>query len=300
MKHGALTLIAGLFLYVPSKGQSYFFNERYLEPAWLWEGGIRFGVMNCKTDLGKKAARWWPVSDIALSETRPAGSIYIQALHNHRIGFRIQFTSGTISGADSLVAKDTGPGRARYERNLHFRSRIMETLLLIEFYPFSFREREDLKQIQCYLLGGSGWFHFNPEAKWNHHWIELHPLHTEGQGFGKEFKRTGRTYSLNQWNIPLGAGIRLDAGPHFHCRLEILYRFLRTDYLDDVSTTYVDPKAFERNLPPYLAVIAIQLADRSKQTATQNVGTIRGNPLKKDAYLDCQLSIGYLFNRKKR
>jgi hypothetical protein len=94
-----------------------------------------------------------------------------------------------------------------------------------------------------YLLAGVGIFHFNPEACINNSWVLLQPLHTEGQGF-KEYPNRP-PYKLTQFNFPVGIGIRYELSALLNLRLEIIHRILLTDYLDDVSTRYVDPLAFQ-------------------------------------------------------
>lgn len=51
-------------------------------------------------------------------------------------------------------------------------------------------------------------------------------------------------------------GLRIELGSLFNARIEFLDRKLFTDYLDDVSTTYIDPALFYKYLNPSVAAIA--------------------------------------------
>jgi hypothetical protein len=76
-----------------------------------------------------------------------------------------------------------------------------------------------------------------------------------------------------------------------------LYRKTFTDYIDDVSTTYIDPVLFENNLTPDNALIASQISDKTIGIVTPGVGRYapgvqRGNPRQDDAYFSLVLKIG--------
>jgi len=162
-------------------------------------------------------------------------------------------------------------------------------------------KHRDLPLLSPYLAAGIGFFNYNPQARLNNVWIDLRPLHTEGQGF-KEYPDRNE-YKSFSWCIPVGAGIKYDASRQVNCRLELLYRFTGTDYLDDVSKKYINPALFSNYLLATQATIAQQLADRSTELAggTQNVnGAIRGNPSNKDAYFSLCFSISIALGRIQR
>ncbi len=95
-------------------------------------------------------------------------------------------------------------------------------------------------------MAGLAYYHFNPQASLNSKWIDLQPLHTEGQGFEEYPTRTN--YKLYQFNFPVGVGFRYEVTSNFNFRLEGLFRISNTDYLDDVSTRYIDPALFSKYL----------------------------------------------------
>ena len=134
---------------------------------------------------------------------------------------------------------------------------------------------------------------FNPQANLNGTWLDLQPLHTEGQGF-KEYPDR-QPYRLSQLNLFLGAGLRYELTPTLYIRLEWLPRYLFTDYLDDASTKYIDPAFFSNYLKPTLVTQALQLNKRTTEITTQ-----RGDPKNTDAYFTINLKVGMTLGRTRR
>src|SRR5690606_23928025 len=71
--------------------------------------------------------------------------------------------------------------------------------------------------------------------------VHLKPLGTEGQ-YMEGYK--DRRYSNINLVAPFGAGIKYWLAPGINFGLEFVHRFAFTDYLDDVSTTYVGEHRF--------------------------------------------------------
>ena len=116
-------------------------------------------------------------------------------------------------------------------RNLQFESTISEFTVAGEYYLFNLYE----KRFSPYAFVGLGIFHFNPYTLDSvGRKIFLHPLSTEGQGIYPNKK----PYSLLQPVIPFGGGVKFAIGENFRVGIEINFRKLFTDYLDDVSTSY--------------------------------------------------------------
>ena len=61
--------------------------------------------------------------------------------------------------------------------------------------------------VSPYILAGIGYFHFNPQANLNDNYVDLQPLHTEGQGFA-EYPNV-KEYKLSQINFPVGIGSKI-------------------------------------------------------------------------------------------
>jgi hypothetical protein len=266
-------------------GQSYFYNNRYYENLLLIEAGVSVGGMNCLTDLGGNTGRGKPFfKDINWNCTRAFAGINVGFLYRYTIGARLEAGFGKVTGADSLLQGNVSEAIYRYQRNLHFRSNIKEILLIAEFHPLSLYQPG--ARISPYLLAGIGLFSFNPKARYQDKWVALQPLRTEGQ-----------LYARTQFNFPAGCGMKYELSALLNARLEIVYRFLQTDYLDDVSTAYIDPALFHRYFDAATATLAARVADQRLPGTTRSAK--RGNPGNRDGYYSINLKISMILNRKR-
>jgi len=282
----------------PAGAQYYYYNDKYYENEWMVEFGVSAGIMNSLTDIGgKKGVGKRFIKDLNWKMSKPSLSLYGIAMYKDFIGVRLEATYGNIKSYDSILRK-VGPSTfGRYERNLSFKSRIMDVQLVAEVHPLFFKRYEEGKAPfwSPYLVAGIGYFSFNPQAKLNDQWYYLHPLRTEGEGFEEYHDR--KIYNLNQVNIPLGIGVKYELSPIVNARLEMVYRLLFTDYLDDASQKdYVDPSLFINYLSAQQAVIARQLADRRLSAVINNQ---RGDPKDNDAFFTIQLKIGFTIRPSK-
>ena len=294
-------LLALLSLYSPASPQYYFYDANHLEPELRWEAGFSLGLMNCLTDLGGHRGKGQKfIKDLNWKNSRPCLGLFILATYHDVFAVRLESSWGQVSSFDSVLKNDRTAAELRYKRNLHFRSRIAEVAALIEFHPFFLINSEESLLLSPYLMGGFAYFVFNPQAMSGDGWIELQPLHTEGQGF-KEFPQR-QPYKLKQINFPVGVGLRYDVSTFLNMRFELIYRILRTDYLDDVSTNYIDPIIFHKHFQPAKAAIAERLADRQQELDPFHStieGSVRGNPEDKDAYFSFNLKLSVILNRKR-
>lgn len=275
------------------RAQSYLYDNKYSENLMVFELGASIGAMNAFTDLGgSKGIAGKGVQDFNIKNTLPCGSIYFSAVYKNSMAIRLEGTFGGVQAYDSILKNVAATTNGRYERNLSFRSRIYEVLLVGEFYPYgSYVDDAYPLTFSPYLLAGVGYYHFNPQAQLNKKWVDLQPLRTEGQGFAEYPGR--KVYKLNQINFPLGVGVRYDVSPSFSIRAEVIYRILLTDYLDDVSTKYIDPKVFANYLNGEKLNQALLLNNRGKPGAiTAHPNGIRGNSSNKDGYFSVSIKFG--------
>lgn len=290
-----------------SKAQTYYYNDDYYDNPITFEAGISVGPMNSLTDIGGRIGRGTRgPKDLNIKSTKLYGSIYADAIYNHFLAFRIEATAGDIKSHDSLleaVRKSAAIGR--YNRNLSFRSPIYEISGTFEFHPIEFFHNFNPdaypSALSPYLIGGIGYFHFNPQAKLNGQWIDLQPLHTEGEGFAEYPGR--KVYKLNQINVPVGVGLSYDLSAKFNLRLEYIERHLFTDYLDDAHARYIDPSLFSKYLSGTQLTDALILNNRGRADAvpsetTAHPGGIRGNPLNNDSYFTINFKVGFVFGRQ--
>jgi hypothetical protein len=304
MRYFVLCAILYLLMpFQPVHAQYYYFNDKYYDHPVVFEAGISGGLMNSFTDLGgKKGIGKDFIKDLNWKFARPSYGVYIMATYQGAVSLRIEGTFGEVKGYDSVLrsVKETTTGR--YERNLSFKSRISEIQLAAEVHPLYIFKKEDTEPpISPYVVGGVGYFSFDPQAFLNGQWYALHPLRTEGQGFAEYPDR--KPYELNQINFSLGGGVRYEVSPQFNARLEINHRILRTDYLDDVSTTYIDPALFYDYLPLNRAAVAEQISYRGDEVNPNDMYPIhrqRGDPKDKDAYFTMHLKLGFVLGRQRR
>ncbi|MBS1654151.1 MAG: hypothetical protein JSU05_04830 [Bacteroidetes bacterium] len=298
-----LLLLTGSAVLQPIKAQYYFYNSRYYEKAILFELGVSAGGMNCFTDLGGKRGTGKSfIKDLNLKNTRPSLSVYLTGTYKYAVGLKLEATFGSISAYDSILKPVALSTYGRYERNFDFKSKITDLQFAFEIHPLFFKAwNEDPPRWSPYLVAGIGFFSFNPQTKLNGRWYNLQPLHTEGQGFLEYSDR--KPYKLQQVNFPLGFGIKYEISALLNTRFEFVHRILTTDYLDDVSTNYINPSLFFNYLPSQQAGIAAQLADRQGDRIPGHItdpGQQRGNSKNNDSYFSFQFKLGVTLGRTRR
>ncbi len=163
---------------------------------------------------------------------KPMGGIMYKYFMNPRLGLRFGISYTNITAADSL-----SDIQAKRERNLRFASNLFEihggfelNLLPIEV---------DRMKFTPYVFAGLAVFQYNPYTDGPQgEKIYLRPLSTEGQGIPIYPDRT--EYSLVNVAFPFGGGLKCFVGKTFMLSTEIGFRYTNTDYLDDVSKSYVN------------------------------------------------------------
>ena len=191
------------------------------------------------------------------------------------------------------VGYDDKYNKVPYEvqRNLNFNSVIYEAAFQAEFNFFRFVTGDPNYRFTPYLTGGVGVFYYNPTTIYRGIKYDLKPLGTEGQNAGFE----NRKYSGFSPCFPIGAGVKFWIKAGFNVSFEIADRITATDYLDDVSTTYVGADKFSKLS---IANPAIALQDRSNEIANGALGKAgkqRGNASNYDQYMMAMFSISWNF-----
>lgn len=153
------------------------------------------------------------------------GGAYRRTLHNKQIVLRAHIMYGKVSAESS-------------SSNLSFRSSILEIgpAIEINFLPFEIGNVNKYKGTP-YLFGGLTYFKMNPQTSNNGEWVSLQTLGTEGQGTSLNNKKQ---YKNQQISLPVGLGLKVNLSKRFAINAEYGIRRTFTDYLDDVSGTYVD------------------------------------------------------------
>ncbi len=103
---------------------------------------------------------------------------------------------------------------------------------------------------------------------------------------------TRKKYSRFSGCVPIGIGGKYGINNQISVGFEAGFRYTFTDYLDDVSTTYVDPAVL---LGASNGQLSANLADPSLGTVANQtgVGEQRGDPRDKDVYMMLLFNVNY-------
>ena len=244
-----------------------------------WHVGAFAGISNYSGDLTQQR--------VDMKYTRPALGLLVRKDINRYLSVRGAFTWGIATGADST---NTSP--ALKARNLSFRTNMFEGSLIGEINFFDLDE----KGFTPYVFVGVGAFGFDPTAKdQSGNRVRLRPLGTEGQGLSQYPSR--KPYDLLTLSFPFGAGLKANLNEKWTLGFEIGLRPTLTDYLDDVSTNYVD----KNTLLTYRGQKAVDMAYRGDEVTGKGTtpgtypadGTKRGSDKHNDWYAFSGFTITY-------
>jgi hypothetical protein len=194
---------------------------------------------------------------------------------NGHFRLRAMFSFAKV-GANDKYNKDA----LLLSRNLDFTTNINE-FSVTAHYDFL-----DLHNYRFtpYIFAGLAVFHFNPYTYDSTAGKTfLKPLSTEGQGLTAYPDR--KPYSLTQLSIPFGGGIRFRFSDEITLAWEIGLRRTNTDYLDDLSTTYVDQATLLAARGPLAVGLAYRGDELKNNPGTYPAdGITRGGAEAKDWY----------------
>ena len=297
-----LRVIVFAFIFIPAFS-SKSFSQSISTGNGKFELGIGLGPLIFLGDLGGSQGYGRTfIKDVDIPLTKLSKGLYINFYPAEWLGIRLAGNIGVLEGDDAMAPNKGGDEVTRLQRNLNFQSKLKEGYLGIEFYPTVFIEQYDglLGKIRPYGVIGWGVYHFDPKTRDDDGtWVSLQPLHTEGQGFPEYPAR--KNYELTQMEMPIGFGAKFFIKENFYIGLEVLHRKLFTDYVDDVSTDYIDPAYFDLYLSPQNAALAKRLNYRGTYPSiTANpgsqVGEQRGDPKQNDAYFSTIIKLGWRLN----
>jgi opacity protein-like surface antigen len=178
-------------------------------------------------------------------------------------------------------------------RNLSFNTNLFELAVQGDFNFFKFVPGDPYHSWTPYVTLGLGIFSYDPYAFLDGNKVLLRPLGTEGQGDSAYPDRS--PYNTMGFCFPLGVGVKYAINDRMNIGLEITHRFTTTDYLDDVSKTYVGIDKFPGVRQPDGTIapsVAGLLQDRSYETGTPIgiEGRQRGYPKQKDQYIIAEIT----------
>jgi hypothetical protein len=286
-------LAAVVFALVPLQAQRF----RALSQLELRMG---VGISNSLSELGganRIGTHFYKDYEIAM--TRPAANIGLRMyIPDSRWAGSFNISYARVAGRDNLTLDPY-----RENRNLNFRSPIVEFSVQGEYYfrkaqkgaRYAIREVVGSKNISMdwYVFAGIGGFWFNPKGQYNGNWYALQPLSTEGQGV----VATRKQYRRFTGCIPIGLGGKYSINNNISVGFEMGFRYTFTDYLDDVSTSYVDRTVLVNTK----GTLAANMADQSlnMQNGQTLAGEQRGDPRHKDVYMMMMFNVNYKFGSTK-
>ncbi|MFP4089419.1 MAG: DUF6089 family protein [Cyclobacteriaceae bacterium] len=226
--------------------------------------GGSINALNYFGDIAPKSN----IGSTDISFTRPGLGISSSVRLGSSLSVRAEFMYGQLSSSDYEVSDPEDPNAIyRYARNLQFRNNIKD-LSLVGVYDFFSNPYTVIQRLNFtpYVFAGISVFHHNPrglvpgtailspgdtlnpaEAG---EWVALKPLRTEGRDYGN-FKIS----------IPVGLGVRFRVSQVLDIEAEMSYRHLFFDYIDDVSTDYVDKGTLGSDLARIMADRSLEPTD---------------------------------------
>ncbi len=274
MKKILMVVVAGL-------GISLFPGRLVAQESIVQEGefGIGLGAAHYFGDLNTRAN---------VNRPKMAASVFFRKNFSNYIAGRISASFARVGYSDVYNKENEYMRR----RNLSFNSNIWELAVQGDFNFFRFMPGEPGFNFTPYITLGVGAFSYDPFAYLGKEKVLLRPLGTEGQGSALYPDR--KQYSTMGISIPFGAGIKYSLNERFNIGFEILHRYTNTDYLDDVSKTYVDPSIFPSN-PDNSPSQALLLSDRSGELGEPIgiPGRQRGNSKQKDQFITAMFHITF-------
>lgn len=276
-KLGVLTLLFLIVASTTSWAQSFYNFSRQRDVIVSLGTGFTsyFGDLNDPGDI---------------FDTRWNIDLGIEYFVNDRISIRAEGMYFTLKGDDA--SSDT-EGRVR--RNLSFTSNNGE-LNAVGIFNFRRNGRRFYQRpgVNAYVFAGLGVAFFQPKGVVPDNYINdggaAIPLPDAGEKIRlKPLMTEGEDYNRTTLVIPFGGGVRFKAGPFFNIALEGGYRLTFTDYMDDVSTSFVDQATFGTDYT------AAAMADRRPEIGLPRLepGAQRGDPSDNDGYMIYNLKIEY-------
>ena len=263
------------------------------------EYGLMVGGANYLGDIGgKEQTRRDFVWDMHLNQTNIAIGAYTRYKISKRLAVFGAFNYLQINDADS---ESTNP--ARRARNLNFRNRMLELQARAEltiFYDNDVGGKGYYNpDFRLYIFGGfagyrsnpQGQILFDPNDQFDDVWYNLRDFQTEGEEYGQF-----------GWAIPAGLGLYFTFDKTWRIGWELSWRTTGSDYLDDISTTYVDPaslpsdeaRAFasQANQQLILDIDDPDAGSVNDHQYQEGFSTKRGDPTNNDSYLTTQFTVG--------
>jgi hypothetical protein len=184
---------------------------------------------------------------------KPNAGVLYKYFLNPRLGIRFGANYTRLTAADSLsdiTVKQT--------RNLRFETGLFEMHAGLELNLLAVDI--DRAKVSPYVFAGIAIFYYDPFTDGPAgEKVFLRPLSTEGQGIPTYPDR--KQYNLVNVAFPIGGGMKFFIGKTVMITTELGFRYTATDYLDDVSKSYVA----QDTLMAYRSKQSVDLSFRSDE-----------------------------------
>ncbi len=239
------------------------------------------------------------IQDLELKATRYVINTGYRYFLRRDMALRASLLYAMVSGDDKLTLEPF-----RNNRNLNFRSPIIEGALIYEYHLVQEKagtryrikgSKSTGSKFGIYGFTGIGGFYFNPQSKYiNGQWHDLQPLGTEGQGL----PGGPSPYTKIGICLPTGLGFRYLMNSKFRFSVEIGVRKTFSDYIDDVSTVYYNNdaiKASKGEIAAYFADPSVKEEPGAPNDLNNSTRTNeqRGDSKNKDSYMFATFNVNY-------
>jgi hypothetical protein len=272
MKKIILPLLAVLTLHSAARAQMESITQE-------GEIGVSLGAAHYFGDLNTSAK---------VNRAKLAFGVFFRKQFGNYIAVRVGGQFAQVGYADKYYSDNEFQRR----RNLSFNSSIWELALQGDFNFFKYVPGSYDHRFTPYVTIGASIFSYDPYAYLNGQKYFLRPLGTEGQGSAAYPNR--KPYSSMAFAIPFGVGVKYSLNEKINVGFEVLHRFTNTDYMDDVSTTYVGADKFPP-LPDGSQTPGFLLQDRSYEVGEiiGIEGRQRGYAGQKDQFITAQFTVSF-------
>lgn len=232
--------------------------------------------------------------------TNIGAGLFYKYNFNSTWGLKLAFNQLSISARDQDFKNVMSE-----HRKLSFNNHISELSLLTEFNYFNYHVGRKRKNYSPYLLGGIGIIKHSPYVNYGGNKFSLRELNIE-----RNKDNNPIDYSLLALVIPLGFGFRYNIKGPWTVGLELNYRMVLSDNIDNISGYYPLDIPQNNELP----TIKIKtkegvfrdfdikdwqfLTDPSNNYPKKN-GTLRGDGKKWDGYMTTNFTLTYTWRNTK-
>jgi len=246
------------------------------------EFGVTFGLAHYFGDLNTRAS---------LNRPKPAIGVFYRKQFNNYLAMRISAHYAQLGYSDVYSKNDY-----QKARNLSFNTDMFEFALHGDFNFFKYIPGDPEFGFTPYVTLGLGLFSYNPYAYLDNKKYFLRPLGTEGQNINYADPVTGKVrkpYGSMAVCIPIGLGIKYNINDRMNLSFQIAQRLTTTDYLDDVSTTFVGNDKFLDGSNNLTTAGILQDRSYEKGTSIGIEGRQRGWSKQKDQYVIAEIGITF-------